>query len=103
MAEDPQDDLVAALDPITKFFSPGNSPGIAHFDDFVLSEDAFGNLLIEIAGSIPVVEYDVLDINGQAIFDEGNVYFAFINGYQPPAGAESIYEFLQATGSCIPI
>ena len=52
-----------------------------------------GNLIFEIAG-LGTGLYDVLDINGSAIFTGGNIEFDFINGYSPLAGES--WDFLLA-------
>ena len=70
-----------ASDPTDGWFSPGHSPGIATVaGDFNLDRQT---LLFEILGTEPGSGYDQLQVGGIANLNEGNVVFAFINGYVP--------------------
>ena len=70
-----------ASDPTDGWFSPGHSPGIATVaGDFNLDGQT---LLFEILGTEPGSGYDQLQVGGIANLNEGNVVFAFINGYVP--------------------
>ena len=70
---------------------PGNSPGTMTINGNFTSS---GNLIFEIAG-LGTGLYDVLDINGSAIFTGGNIEFDFINGFSASAG--NYWDFLFAT------
>ena len=70
---------------------PGNSPGTMTINGNFTSS---GNLIFEIAG-LGTGLYDVLDINGSAIFTGSNIEFDFINGFSASAG--NYWDFLFAT------
>lgn len=68
-----------ASDPTDDWFSPGHSPGIATVaGDFNLDGQT---ILFEILGTEAGLEYDQLKVDGIAKLNEGNVVFAFINGF----------------------
>ncbi len=55
------------------------------------SENFAGRIVLEIAGAIEG-EYDVLQIDGQALFHGGNLDVMFVDGYLPQAG--DVYDLL---------
>ena len=64
--------------------SPGNSPGIIEITgDY--SQSAEGSLLMEIGGTDPVNEFDVLHIGGMADL-AGELDVVLIDGFQPALG-----------------
>jgi hypothetical protein len=70
--------------------NPGNSPGTMTINgDF----SSGGTLVFEIAG-LGAGLYDVLNINGNALFGGGNIQFDFINGFNAAAG--NYWDFLFA-------
>jgi hypothetical protein len=62
--------------------NPGNSPGTLTINGTFSSS---GELVFEIGGLL-TGQYDVLDINGNAIFTGGNIKFDFIKGFNASAG-----------------
>ena len=68
--------------------SPGNSPGTITING---NFNSSGTLVFEITGT---GLYDVLNINGSATFNGGNVEFDFINGFNAVAGDS--WDFLNA-------
>lgn len=87
------DPVLAAIDPVDEWFSPGNSPGIAEIgDDFDLSG---GTLLFEIAGTEAGLQYDQLLVEGVANLDYGTVVFGFINGFV--ADATHLFDLILAS------
>ena len=73
--------IADASNPTDGWFSPGHSPGIATVaGDFNLNGQT---ILFEILGTEAGTEYDQLQVEGIANLNEGNVVFAFINGYVP--------------------
>lgn len=69
----------------------GASPGQLTIDgDFVQEET--GIIEIEIAGLLPGIEHDVLQITGEAVID-GSVVLQFIDGFAPSQG--DVVEYLQ--------
>jgi hypothetical protein len=69
--------------------SPGNSTGTLTINGTFSSS---GNLFFEIGGLTE--QYDVLDINGNAIFDGGILNFDLINSFSPSIG--DYWDFLFA-------
>lgn len=69
---------------------PGNSPGTMTINGNFSSS---GNLFFEIEGTNPG-QYDVLDINDNAVFNGGTINFDFINSFTPLAG--NYWDFLFA-------
>ena len=64
--------------------SPGNSAGTMEIaGDYVQTEE--GTLLMEIAGTKPGSEYDLLTVEGQVSLD-GVLEVALLEGFQPAAG-----------------
>lgn len=64
--------------------SPGSSPAEVSFEsDMVLGTAA--RLLVELGGTTPGTEYDVLDFGGRALLD-GTLAIALIEGFVPQAG-----------------
>ena len=70
--------------------SPGNSPGTLTINGTFASS---GNMLFQIGG-LDSGQYDVLNINGNALFTGGNIGFDFINTFNPSAG--NSWDFLLA-------
>ncbi len=77
--------------PTDDWYSPGSSPGVKSVDQFTLGGRT---LIIEFVSSEPGLGFDVLQVEGTANLDYGNIVFAFLNGYQPEENLT--YEFLQA-------
>ncbi|MEM1080695.1 MAG: Ig-like domain-containing protein [Pseudomonadota bacterium] len=63
--------------------APGNSAGTLTINDY--SQQAGGTLLLELGGTMPSVEFDVLQINGPANLN-GTIEVQLINGYVPAPG-----------------
>ena len=64
--------------------TPGNSPGqLSIAGDLIIEEG--GILEIEIAGPTPGIDYDVLNVSGDATID-GTIKVIFIDGYVPAPG-----------------
>jgi hypothetical protein len=74
--------------------SPGSSPGVMTIDGNY-TQDADGELLIEIAGTDPGVDYDQLIITGDAILD-GTLILRFLGGFVPGDG--DTFDFLSVAG-----
>lgn len=70
--------------------NPGNSPGTLTINGDFTSR---GNLIFEIAG-LGAGQFDVLNINGVATFNGGNVAFDFLGGFNAVAG--NSWDFLLA-------
>ncbi len=72
----------------------GASPGRLTIDgDFVQEET--GVIEVEIGGSVPGEQYDVLEITGDAVIG-GKIVFQFIDGFAPQQG--EMFEFLNVLG-----
>ena len=71
--------------------SPGNSPGTLTINGNVSSS---GNMLFQIGGLASGL-YDVLHINGNALFTGGNIAINFINGFIASVG--NSWDFLYAS------
>ncbi len=76
------------------FVSPSASPGLLSIlDDYVQAEN--GALFIEIGGTEPGAEFDVLDIDGEAFLD-GLLVVSLADDYVPFEGQQ--FDFLRAAG-----
>lgn len=75
---------------------PGNSPGILTLDVDVFEQFETGVLEIEIAGTVPGEEFDVLVVTGDVILG-GTLELVFLNGFIP--GPNDIFPFLKVGGS----
>ncbi|MFA9479948.1 choice-of-anchor tandem repeat NxxGxxAF-containing protein [Phycisphaerales bacterium AB-hyl4] len=79
---------------LSGFVSPGSSPGILSVTgDYTQDED--GTLLIEIGGLNAGIDYDVLDIGGDAVLG-GELVLRFIDGFAPTQDDE--FDFMQVFG-----
>jgi hypothetical protein len=76
------------------FVSPGLSPGVLAFDDYVQGPE--GTLELEISGLAAGAQHDVLQVAGDANID-GTVLVRFINGFAPRQGQQ--FEFLTFGGA----
>ena len=75
---------------------PGNSPGVLDIDgDLTLGAD--GTLVIEIAGGIPGLEYDVLNVSGLLTFG-GTLELVFLNEFLPSPN-DPTFRFFNATNT----
>ena len=75
--------------------SPGSSPGILNIlGDF--HQDDTGTLVIEIAGMTAGLDYDVLNITGDASI-AGELILKFIDGFAPSQG--NVFSFLEILGT----
>ena len=74
---------------------PGFSPGHLTLDA-EFEQAGTGTLVLEIGGTVPGVEYDVLEVNGLATI-AGFVQLVFIGGYAPETGDS--FDVLQVAGT----
>lgn len=78
------DGILAGLVENHGTIAPGNSPGILHVQgDLVLADD--GLLVLEIGGSVPGVDHDLLDVTGDLTLG-GILQLIFLGGFLPAAG-----------------
>ena len=75
--------------------APGLSPGELTIDGN-LTVDIDSELIIEIAGTTPGSQYDVLNVLGDATIN-GEIIFRFIEGFGPSQG--QTFDFLNGTGT----
>jgi T5SS/PEP-CTERM-associated repeat protein len=78
--------------------APGNSAGTLHINGNY-TQAASGRTQIEISGTAPGSQFDMLDITGQATLD-GTLQVSFIDGFSPPTGA-TVFEVVHADGGVI--
>ena len=72
--------------------APGNSPGTLHIDG---NYTQAGKLQIEIGGTTPGSQFDMLDITGAATLD-GTLEVSLIDGFTPSVG--DVFEIVHADG-----
>ncbi|MEM9657967.1 MAG: hypothetical protein AAF961_06350, partial [Planctomycetota bacterium] len=76
---------------------PGSSPGVFTVDgDY--RQDAESTLTIELAGTLPGDQHDVLEVTGDVDLD-GELAFAFIDGFEPTRGQQ--FEFMSVGGDVL--
>ena len=68
---------------------PGNSPGLLRIEgNLVLTDSA--ELVLEVAGTTAVTDYDVLKVTGNLTLGGGHVNLAFIDGFAPRQGQQFV-------------
>ena len=89
--------IVGSLANSAGIISPGNSPGLLEIGgDFI--QGAQGSLLIEIGGSAPRTDFDVLVVRGTANLG-GQLTVGLLGNYQPGQGNTfEIMQFGESTG-----
>lgn len=80
------------------FLKPGMSPGILTWDG-ELDIQSGGNLEIELGGTTPGTQHDVVNVSGALIF-EGVLQIRFVNGFQTTVQASHAFNIATA-GSAI--